>query len=211
MVKHEKSVPLSGTRTDPKAVYNFHESIINALRPSLKEGTRSFIVVSPPRTDYTQKFLNHIQAHHAWLTQGSSRAVFSEITGSAATASDVATLTRTPAFRRVLDEATGEETEDLIGLLEKRLNAPGSVPLVLYSLEEIEDAVLRQWRPGTPRPEHLFLTEQYLSAARQRSRLQRLMQIATNKGVKTRIVKADSTAGKRLTQLGGVVCLLKPA
>ena len=209
VVKHEKNVSLSGARNDPKALYNFHEAIINVLRPSLKEGVRGFVVASPARTNYAQKFLEHIQAHHTWLTQGANKAVFSEVTGSAATSADVAALTRTPLFRQVMKETTAEETEDLIDLLEKRLNSPGSAPLVLYSFEEIEDAVFGQWKPGAPKPEYLLLTETYRSGVRQRGRLQRLMQIAANKGVKTRIVKADSPAGKRITQLGGMVCVLK--
>jgi stalled ribosome rescue protein Dom34 len=37
------------------------------------------------------------------------------------------------------------------------------------------------------------------------------MQIAQNKKVKTRVIDAESNAGKRLTQLGGIVCLAKAA
>jgi hypothetical protein len=35
------------------------------------------------------------------------------------------------------------------------------------------------------------------------------MQIAANKKVRTRVVDAESPAGKRLGQLGGIVCLAK--
>ena len=60
-----------------------------------------------------------------------------------------------------------------------------------------------------PKPEYLMLTDEYLSKSRQKYRVQRLMQVAANKGVKTRVISAESTAGKRLTQLGGIVCLAK--
>jgi len=43
-VKPMTIIRLNGNRSDPKALYNFHESIINALRPTLKEGVRSIIV-----------------------------------------------------------------------------------------------------------------------------------------------------------------------
>ena len=70
LLKHQQTIPLNGGRSDPKAVYNFHESIVNALRPTLKEGVRSIIIASPAKTSYAQEFLNHIKAHHSWLLQG---------------------------------------------------------------------------------------------------------------------------------------------
>ncbi len=209
VVKPEKALNVIGCRSDPKAVYNFHESVINALRPAMKEGVKSIILASPPRTDYAADFLRHIREHHTWLIQGSSRATFAEITGSAATIHEVTVLTRAPDFRRIVGETTLEETENLLELLEKRLNAPSQEPLVLYSLEEIEDKILGSWLPGKPRPEFLLLTDMYLSSSRQKNRLQRLMQIAINKAVKTRIVNAKTAAGKRLLQLGGIVCVMK--
>jgi stalled ribosome rescue protein Dom34 len=62
---------------------------------------------------------------------------------------------------------------------------------------------------GKPKPEYLLLTDNYLSGSRQRNRVYRLLQIAKNRSVKTRIINAESTAGIRLTQLGGLVCLTK--
>jgi stalled ribosome rescue protein Dom34 len=209
VVKPEKTVPLNGDRTDPKALYNFHESIVNALRPTLNEGVGSYVVASPARTDYSEKLLKHIREHHAWLVQGPRKATFSQMTGAATTKPEVTALTRVPAFRRIIEETTTEETENLLELLEKRLNAPSKEVLVLYSLEEIEDQILGAEKPGKPQPEYLLLTDVYLSRSRVRYRVQRLMQIASNKGIKTRIVGADSPAGKRLTQLGGMVCILR--
>ncbi len=102
-----------------------------------------------------------------------------------------------------------QETENLVELLEKSLNATGAQPMVLYSIEEIEDKILGSWLPGKPKPELLMLTDTYLSGSRQKNRIQRLIQIAQNRQVKSRVVKADSQAGKRLSQLGGMVCILK--
>jgi stalled ribosome rescue protein Dom34 len=210
VAKYEKTVLLNDARSDLKALYNFHETIINALRPTLKEGVRSIILASPAKTDYARSFINHIQQHHAWLVQGANKATFSEITGSTATQSDVTVVARSPMFRRIVDETTTEEAENLIDLLEKRLNTPNQQPQVLYSLQEIEHAILSRHKPGKPKPEHLILTDNYLQTSREKNRLHRLMQIAQNKKVKTRIVKAESPAGKRLAQLGGIILLTKP-
>ena len=206
VVKPEKTLRLDGTRNDPKAVYNFHESIVNALRPTLKEGVRSIILASPSRTDYAQRFIDHTHGHHAWLVQGPNKAIFSEATGSAGTQSEVAAVARTPMFRRLISETTSKETENLIDMLEKRLNTSNQNTVVLYSLKETEDLILSPQKPGKPKPEYLMLTDKYLSESHEKNRIQRLMQIATNRNIRTRIVDAESKAGLRLTQLGGMTC-----
>jgi stalled ribosome rescue protein Dom34 len=207
VAKHQQSLSLNGVRGDPKAVYNFHESIVNALRPTLKEGVRSVIIASPNKTSYAQEFVNHIKAHHTWLLQGANKAAFSTITGSASTPQQVAALTKTTTFKELISETTAQETENLLEILEKRLNAADN--LVLFSLQEAENFILYTQAEGKPKPEYLMLTDEYLSKSRQKYRVQRLMQVAANKGVKTRVISAESTAGKRLTQLGGIVCLAK--
>jgi len=209
VVKPEKTISLDGTRNDSKAVYNFHEAIVNALRPTLKEGVRSVILASPARTNHAQRFIDHIREHHAWLVQGPNKAVFSEANGSASTLAEVVTLTKTLMFRQLICETTSEEAEDLIDILEKRLNASDKNAVVLYSLEEAEDLILGPQKPSKPKPEYLMLTDKYLSNSREKNRIHRLMQIATNRKVKTKIVDAESPAGLRLTQLGGIVCFAK--
>ncbi len=207
VAKHQQTIPLNGNRSDPKAIYNFHESIVNALRPMLKEGVRSIIVASPAKTSYAQEFQNHIKAHHSWLLQGENKATFSTITGSASTPPQVAALTKTAVFKQLIQETASEETENLLEILEKRLNTADN--LVLFSVEEAENMILGKQVAGKPKPEYLLLTDNYLSSCRQKNRVHRLLQIAKNRGVKTRIINAESTAGIRLTQLGGLVCLAK--
>lgn len=207
VAKHQQTIPLSNNRNDSKAAYNFHEAIINALRPTLKEGLRSIIVASPPKTSYAQDFLNHINTHHAWLIQGSFKAVFSTITGAASATTQVASLIKTTVFKQLISETTAEETENLIEIIEKRLNETDN--LVRFSLEEAENIILTKQVTGKPKPEYLLLTDNYLSGSRQKNRIQRLLQIAKNRKVKTRIINAETAAGKRLTQFGGLVCLTK--
>ncbi len=208
-VKPEKTLCINGVRNDPKAVYNFHESIVNALRPTMNEGVRSVILASSTRTDHIQRFMDHIRKHYAWLVQGPNKAIFSEAHGSASTLPEVAALTKTPIFRRLISETTSEEAEDLIDMLEKRLNSSNQKTVILYSLEETEDLILGPQKPNKPKPEYLMLTDKYLANSREKNRINRLMQIAANRDVKTRIVDVESPAGLRLTQLGGMVCFAK--
>lgn len=206
VVKPEKTVHINGTQNDPKTVYGFHESIINALRPTLKEGVRSIIIASQARTNYAQKFINHIHEHHMWLTRGPNKSALSKITGSGSTLPQVNMLTKSPEFHKLVSETTAIETENLIEILEKRLNTAKKNSDVLFSLEEVENLILKPQKPKSPKPEYLLLTNKYLASCHH-NRLHRLMQIAKNKRVKTRIITAKSIAGKRLTQLGGIVCL----
>jgi stalled ribosome rescue protein Dom34 len=122
--------------------------------------------------------------------------------------SKVAVLVKSAVFRQVVSETAASEGEGLVELLEKRLSAVGRDAFVVYSLVEIEDLVFGEWLAGKPKPELLLLTDKYLAGCRARGRLQRLMQVAANRGVKTKIVDAESSAGKRVAQLGGLVLLL---
>ncbi len=207
VVKPEKTLYLNGQRNDPKAVYNFHESIFNALRPMLNEGIRSIIVASPTRTTYAESLIDHVHQHHLWLVQSPNKTVFSETTGSASTRAEVAALTRTPTFHQLIDKTTSEETESLLDTLDKYIHASNQEMPVLYSLKETEDLLLSPGKHGEPKPEYFLLTDKYLSTSSEKNRLHRLLQIAKNKHVKTRIVGTESPAGLRLTQLGGLICL----
>jgi stalled ribosome rescue protein Dom34 len=207
VAKPQTTIHINGKRNSPKALYNFHESIINALRPTLKAGVRTVILASPARTTYDREFIDHVREHHTWLTQGPNKAAISTITGFASTSSQVAALTRTPTFHQLITETHAEETENLIEILEKRLSASNKNNLVLFSLEEAEDLILHRQKQGGPKPEFLLLTDRFLTETRAKNRVHKIMQIATNRKVKTRVINAESPAGMRLTQLGGIVCL----
>jgi stalled ribosome rescue protein Dom34 len=207
VAKPEAVIHLEGTRSDHKTLYSFHEAIINTLRPALKEGVKSIIIVAPQKTSYSQGFLNHIKGHHQWLFQGESKAAFKQITGSAVTHAQVSSITSSEKFKHSISDSTLEQAETLRELVEKRLNVADR--LVLFSLEEAENAIYSFETPGVPKPEYLLLTDNYLATDKRKVRLNRLMQIAQNKKIKTRVVNKESTAGARLNQLGGLVCLLK--
>jgi stalled ribosome rescue protein Dom34 len=199
---------LEGNRNNSKDVYSFHEAIVNVFRPTLKEGVRTVVLASLQRTSYAREFIEHVNRHHTWLTQGVNKVTFAEIPESASTLPQVTALTRKPVFKKLIQDATSEETMGLLDLLESKLSSSLGDKTVLYSLDDVEDAVLASHRRGLS-PEHLLLTDKYLATSRQKSRLNRLMQISANKKIKTRVIDAESPAGKRLTQLGGIVCLTR--
>ena len=129
------------------------------------------------------------------------------IVGSADTPTQVSTLTQKEEFKQLIQENAQQETENLLEILEKRLNSNDN--LVLFSVQEAEHIILNLQAPGKPQPEYLLLTNDYLASSRQKNRVHRLMQIAQNKKIKTRVINSESKAGSRITQLGGIVCLLR--
>jgi stalled ribosome rescue protein Dom34 len=208
VAKPEANICLGGPRVDVKVLYGFHEAIIDKLRPILKEGVKSIIVASPQKTSFRQDFLNHVRGHHQWLFQGVNKASFKQIVGSAVTHAQVSSITGLEEFKQSVSDSTFEEAENLLELIEKRLSSVDR--LVLFSLEEAENAIYNFEMHGSFKPEYLLLTDNYLAGEKRKARLNRLMQIAQNKKIKTRVVNKESPAGGRLNQLGGlVVCLLK--
>jgi stalled ribosome rescue protein Dom34 len=122
----------------------------------------------------------------------------------------VASLVKTETFHELIGQSTSEEADYLVETLEKRLNAVDDGAVAVFSLEEAEDLIYSQWKRGSLRPDYLMLTDRYLADSKDKNRIHRLLQISKNKNVKTRIVNAETSAGKRLSQLGGLVCLAKP-
>jgi stalled ribosome rescue protein Dom34 len=210
VVKPHVTLRLSGVRSDGKALYGFHEAIVDALRPLLKEGVKSIVVVAPMKTDFAHVFLDHVRKHDGWLVQakGSNSATFGVLVGSASEVPEVADLVRTKAFQDLISKTTSADADRIVETLEKWLsNEDGAI--VLYSLKEVEDLIYGGWPSGKVKPEQLMLTSEYMSNIKVRNRVNRLLQIANNKSVKTLIVDADTPAGNRLTQLGGLVCLAR--
>jgi stalled ribosome rescue protein Dom34 len=207
VVKLHCTLELGGSRTDERALYNFHESVVEALKPTLKEGVKSVVVVAPMKTTYADEFVNHVRKHHAYLVQSNnpSRATFAKLVGSADQSSKVAQLIKTNEFRELIVETTSLEADHILNDLEKHLNNVDSNSVVLFSLKEIEEMVYNQEKIDGSGMKCLLLTDKYLAEAEDKNRLQRLLQVSNNRKVKTRIVKAETAAGKRISQFGGAV------
>jgi stalled ribosome rescue protein Dom34 len=206
------TIDLAETRTNERVLYAFYESVVNALRPVIKEGIRSIVATAPMRTTYARDFLNHVQKHHAYLIQskGPSTVTFAEIVGRASQPHDVAELVKTKEFRKAIAETTSEEADNIINVMEKNLYATDNKSVVLFSLKEIEDIVYDRNRRNAFETRYLILTDKYIACSDDTNRIHRLLQISANKKVKTRIIKAETPAGKRMSQFGGIVFFTIP-
>ncbi len=207
-IKPLLTVTFVGKRTDLKAVYAFHERVVDALRPTLKEGIRSVILVSPPKTTFNTEFLSHLQNHHLWLVKVKSpnAVAFGTMDGVVNDYEGVSIFVQSEEFQAKMNEITGTEADLIIGMLEKRLQKPGTnEEPVLYSLPDIESLIFNREPSEMPQTEYILVTDQFLAETSEKNRLQRLLQVAKNKNVKTRIIRAETSAGERLTQFGGLV------
>jgi stalled ribosome rescue protein Dom34 len=207
VVKQHLTLEIDGRRTDKKAMYNFHESVIDALRPVLEEGVRSVIVTAPMKTTYASDFMDHVQKHHAYLLQSKrqNKAAFAELVGSADQPHNVTELVKTEKFRGLIAETTSGEADHIVDALDERLFGINSNSVVLYTLREIEDRIYGPKGQNNLKMGYLMLTDKYLAVSKEKDRVQRLLQISKNKKVKTRIVNAETPAGKRVSQFGGIV------
>ena len=147
-----------------KQIYHFHEEIINTLRPIIKEGIRSVIVLSPPKEDYSDEFLNHVNKHHIWLLKkGGNQVVFSKIVGNQAkTQRDVYYLKTQEHFKEIVDETSNQEGLLILEELTEIINKNEKFSKILYTWREI-DYELRFIRqdPNLTKPNYIILTEEY--------------------------------------------------
>jgi stalled ribosome rescue protein Dom34 len=192
-----------------KQLYHFHEEIINILRPIIKEGIRSVILLSPPKKEYSDEFLNHVNKHHSWLLKkGDKQVVFSKIIGNQAkTQKDVYYLKTQEYFKDIVDETSNQEGLLILEKLTEIINRNEKFSKILYTWREIDqDLRLIKKSPNLPRPNYIILTEEFLKNPKNRNKTRRILQIAKYLEIKTKIVKQESEAGAIVDQFGGLVC-----
>lgn len=183
-------------------LYNFYEAIINQLRPSVKQGIKTVLIASTDAKNY-DRFREHIEKHQRWLIGGYelNRVTLEYVVGSAVDVDAVAELIEEAGLQRTIKEASREDIKRVMGVLEKRLGTPEGIDTLLFTLKEVEETLYH----GTVNPEYILLTSEYNQ--RNRRRIQRLLQIAQNKGVKSMIVEDETPMGERLNQFGGLICM----
>jgi stalled ribosome rescue protein Dom34 len=202
-------VKLEHPRTDPQAADHYFERIIDAIRPAIREGVQSIILAVPPKANYNAEFLTHVNAHHTWLAKpkGSQAITFGSVTGFAGNADAVSQLRQEGDFAKILSDATTREGDRIVAFLERALNDSTGNSVVHYTLEDVERDIF-SLNPSSPlQPEAILVTDRFLERPSEKGRILRLLQIAQNNHVKTRVISVETPAGNRIDQLGGITCL----
>jgi stalled ribosome rescue protein Dom34 len=189
--------------------YNFFNAIVTALKPVFSSGVGSLVVASTGGgSSLADSFVAHVRKHHAYLV----RAIRMErIRADAGTADAVKALVKTQAFQAVAADVVEQESDNILRLLDARLSDDTGRFAILFSLEEIDQFFRTFSRDGSSSdgvPEHILMTDKFWAAQKSDSRLQRVTDLARNASVKIRVLREDSEAGIRVTQLGGLVCVV---
>lgn len=210
--KPYRTLRLGRHRHEPKRLYKFHEAVVDLLRPRVHEGLKSVILATPPNADYAGAFRDHLEKHHRWLVQRKARqrVALGEVEGHARDQEEVDLLVASPAFQEVVEATTAREGDRLLSKLDRLLQDPELDPerdvLVLFTLREVERVIYRRWDANTLRPAYLLVTDEYLESHPRKGRVYRVMQVARNKGVKTRVLEVETDPGQRLQSMNGIAC-----
>lgn len=183
--------------------YNFFESMVDELRPSIKQGVKTVLLASEDKKKH-DGFMGHIQKHQGWMLKGYelNRVSFQFIEGSAKDIDSVTELVNQSGFKDTIRQAGEGDMQLVIGVLEKRLASRDGIETLRFSLNEVEDAIY-----NNVEAEYLLISQRFQE--QHRRRVQRLRQIAENKGVKTRVIPPDSKHIGRVAQFGGMILLLR--
>ncbi len=183
--------------------YNFFESLVDEIRPSIKQGLKTVLLVSEDKKKY-DGFMGHIQKHQGWMLKGYelNRVSFQFLEGSAKDVDTVTELVNASGFRESIKKAGEGDMALVIGVLEKRLASRDGIETLRFSIDEVENVV---YNNGDA--EYILVSQRFQE--QHRRRIRRLLQVAENKGVKTRIIPSDSKHIGRVAQFGGMICLLR--
>ncbi len=183
--------------------YNFFEDIVDELRPSIKQGIKTVLLASEDKKKY-DGFIGHIEKHQSWMLKGYelNRVSFQYVKGSARDADAVTELVNASGFSDKIRQAGEGDMKLVMSVLEKRLSSKDGIETLMFSLDEVKDAVY-----GGVAVEYIITSQRFQE--RHRRRIQRLFQVAENKGVKMRVWSPDSPHIGRVAQFGGFICLLR--
>jgi stalled ribosome rescue protein Dom34 len=197
---------------DTKQIYNLLEDVVNLIRPIIKEGVRSILLACEEKQDYSTIFLDHVNKHHYWLVKGYNRVSFGMINGLANSLESARDLVSQERSSEIVEETISGEYDYLVRRLDKLINSGDPDGLLLYNLKDIEAIIYLGGKKDKSAAEQLdlvIITEKFIKNQKNKNIIYRLIQISTNKGIKTKMIAEDSPAVDRFDQLGGIIAFKK--
>lgn len=197
---------------DDKQIYNLLEDLVNVIRPVIKEGLKSIILADPEKKEYSTSFLDHINKHHQWLLKGHNRVSIGQIVGVANSLESAEFLISKDTTKLIIDDTITDEIHQITRRLDRLIQIGDPNRILLYSLEDIE-AILyeggKKDKCAAKKLDLIIMTKNFLEKNGNKNRFHRLLQIANNKGVKTKIISIDSPIADRFNQFGGLLAFRK--
>ncbi len=197
---------------DDKQIYNLLEVLVNLIRPVVKEGLKSILLACEEKKDYASDFLEHIDKHHRWLIKGYNQVSFGKIIGLANSLESAQYLISQEDIIEIVEDTINEELNQFIAKLEKLIGVGDPNELLIYNLEEIEKLIYKGGKKDKSVADEIdiiIITENFLKNYKNKNRVSRLIQIANNKGIKTKIISTESSAVTRFDQFGGIIVFKK--
>jgi stalled ribosome rescue protein Dom34 len=183
--------------------YNFFESLVDELRPYIKRGMKTVILASESGKKI-EGFMGHIEKHQSWMVRGYelNRVTFQVVEGSAGNVESLWALINAAGFREKINKGVDDDLKLLISELKKRLSTDEGIDSLMFSLDEVENAVY-----NGNNIEYILVSRRFLD--QHRRRMQRLLQVAEKREIKTRVLSQDSPQIGTINQFGGMICLLQ--
>jgi stalled ribosome rescue protein Dom34 len=145
------------------------------------------------------------------LKKGDSKIIISKIVGNQAkTQKDVYYLKYQDNFQNIVNQTSNQEALLILEELKEVIGKNAKFSKILYTWKEIDyELRLINKNPNLPKLNFIILTEEYLNTPKNRNKTQRILQIARNLEIKTKVIKKDSEAGAIVDGFGGIVGFLK--
>jgi stalled ribosome rescue protein Dom34 len=205
-------MPRKWNYMDTKQIYNLLEDVVNLIRPIISEGLKSILLACEEKKEYTTIFLDHVNKHHRWLVKGYNRVSFGKVNGVADSLESAKNLISQEKSFAAIEETIAEEHSQLVRRLDKLINSGDPDGLLLYNLKDIEAIIYLGGKKDKSAAEQLdlvIITEKFIKNQKNKNIIYRLIQISTNKGIKTKMIAEDSPAVDRFDQLGGIIAFKK--
>ncbi|MHA1932454.1 MAG: hypothetical protein ACW96X_07935, partial [Promethearchaeota archaeon] len=123
---------------------------------------------------------------------------------------DVYYLKTQEYFKDLIDNTSNQEGLLILDELTKIINKNEKLSKILYTVREIDNELrfIRQ-NPNLTKPDYIILTDEYLKSSKNRNKTHRILQVAKNLEIKTKIVSLESEAGAIVGKFGGLICYFK--
>jgi len=75
--------------------------------------------------------------------------------------------------------------------------------------EKLQKIIDKKWKVSENKPHYIIITDEYLGTPKYRNRAHRILQIARNHGIKTKVVDVETDTGITVKGYGGLICFTK--
>jgi len=211
-IKPLKVIPLGRKwkNATERQLYHYFDKILDVFRPIFDKGVRSVLLISE-NEDVMEEFEKHMQDHHQWVFENENGhpLTLRMAKGAARDLEQAYGFVELEETQELEQKMLAQEADHIIQKLNKCMMKDNGI--IKVTLKEIERIILPRKKHRRTWADYLIMTDEYMDDLhhKKRNRLNRIIAIAGNKGVKQRIIDAETPGGQRLDEFGGIACFLE--